>query len=92
MTLLLHTIFWLDVKIYWGVSAFIEDYFPVLRLRLIRATLARPERGKAYVNLAIKILRALFNFAARQYEDNSGLSFHRKSGYPCLCFKAFNEP
>ncbi|CZH42433.1 site-specific tyrosine recombinase XerC [Legionella pneumophila] len=32
------------------------------------------EHGEAYANLAMRILRALFNFAAGQYEDNSGHS------------------
>ncbi|HAT9118101.1 tyrosine-type recombinase/integrase [Legionella pneumophila serogroup 1] len=32
------------------------------------------EHGQAYANLAMRILRALFNFAAGQYEDNSGHS------------------
>ncbi|HAT6393020.1 TPA: tyrosine-type recombinase/integrase [Legionella pneumophila] len=32
------------------------------------------EHGEAYANLAMRILRALFNFAAGQYEDNSGSS------------------
>jgi integrase len=32
------------------------------------------ERGAAYANLAMRILRALFNFAAGQYEDAQGRS------------------
>lgn len=32
------------------------------------------ERGQAYANLAMRILRALFNFAAGQYEDAQGRS------------------
>lgn len=31
------------------------------------------ERGEAYANLAMRLLRALFNFAAGQYEDSKGL-------------------
>ncbi len=30
------------------------------------------ERGQAYANLAMRVLRALFNFAASQYEDSDG--------------------
>lgn len=32
------------------------------------------ERGEAYANLAMRFLRALFNFAIAQYEDGSGKS------------------
>ena len=32
------------------------------------------ECGKAYANLAMRVLRALFNFAAGQYEDSQGRS------------------
>lgn len=32
------------------------------------------EHGEAYANLAMRLLRALFNFAAGQYEDSQGLS------------------
>ena len=32
------------------------------------------ERGEAYANLAMRLLRALFNFAAGQYEDTQGRS------------------
>lgn len=32
------------------------------------------ERGQAYANLAMRLLRALFNFAAGQYEDSEGKS------------------
>ena len=32
------------------------------------------ERGQAYANLAMRVLRALFNFAAGQYEDSDGRS------------------
>ena len=32
------------------------------------------ERGQAYANLAMRLLRALFNFAAGQYEDSQGRS------------------
>lgn len=32
------------------------------------------ERGEAYANLAMRLLRALFNFAAGQYEDSQGRS------------------
>jgi hypothetical protein len=32
------------------------------------------EHGEAYANLAMRILRALFNFAAGQYEDSEGRS------------------
>ncbi len=32
------------------------------------------ERGEAYANLAMRVLRALFNFAAGQYEDSQGHS------------------
>ena len=32
------------------------------------------EHGEAYANLAMRILRALFNFAAGQYEDSQGRS------------------
>lgn len=32
------------------------------------------ERGQAYANLAMRVLRALFNFAAGQYEDSEGRS------------------
>lgn len=32
------------------------------------------ERGQAYANLAMRVLRALFNFAASQYEDAEGKS------------------
>jgi integrase len=32
------------------------------------------ERGHAYANLAMRLLRALFNFAAGQYEDSEGKS------------------
>lgn len=32
------------------------------------------ERGEAYANLAMRLLRALFNFAAGQYEDTQGKS------------------
>lgn len=32
------------------------------------------ERGEAYANLAMRLLRALFNFAAGQYEDAQGKS------------------
>jgi integrase len=32
------------------------------------------ERGEAYANLAMRILRALFNFASGQYEDSNGNS------------------
>jgi integrase len=32
------------------------------------------ERGEAYANLAMRLLRALFNFAAGQYEDAQGRS------------------
>ncbi|KTC75371.1 phage-related integrase [Legionella birminghamensis] len=32
------------------------------------------ERGEAYANLAMRLLRALFNFAAGQYEDSKGRS------------------
>ncbi|MGH8468556.1 MAG: tyrosine-type recombinase/integrase [Gammaproteobacteria bacterium] len=31
--------------------------------------------GEAYANLSMRLLRALFNFAAGQYEDNQGRSF-----------------
>jgi hypothetical protein len=30
------------------------------------------ENGEAYANLAMRLLRALFNFAAGQYEDAQG--------------------
>lgn len=33
-----------------------------------------PERGEAYANLAMRFLRALFNFAIAQYEYGSGQS------------------
>ena len=33
------------------------------------------EAGEAYANLAMRFLRALFNFAAGQYEDAQGKSF-----------------
>jgi hypothetical protein len=32
------------------------------------------ERGQAYANLSMRVLRALFNFAAGQYEDSEGRS------------------
>jgi len=32
------------------------------------------ERGQAYANLSMRLLRALFNFAAGQYEDSQGKS------------------
>ena len=32
------------------------------------------ERGEAYANLSMRLLRALFNFAAGQYEDSQGKS------------------
>lgn len=32
------------------------------------------KRGEAYANLAMRVLRALFNFAAAQYEDSKGIS------------------
>lgn len=32
------------------------------------------ERGQAYANLSMRVLRALFNFAAGQYEDSEGKS------------------
>jgi len=32
------------------------------------------ERGEAYANLSMRVLRALFNFAAGQYEDSQGRS------------------
>jgi hypothetical protein len=32
------------------------------------------ERGEAYANLAMRLLRSLFNFAAGQYEDTQGRS------------------
>ena len=32
-------------------------------------------KGEAYANLAMRLLRALFNFAAGQYEDAQGKSF-----------------
>lgn len=32
------------------------------------------EHGEAYANLAMRVLRALFNFAAGQYEDSQGKS------------------
>lgn len=34
------------------------------------------EHGEAYANLAMRLLRALFNFAAGQYEDSQGKSFY----------------
>jgi len=37
-------------------------------------TLLGETRGKAFANLAMRILRALFNFAASQYEDAQGHS------------------
>lgn len=39
-----------------------------------RHTQLGKERGEAYANLAMRILRALFNFAAGQYEDEQGHS------------------
>ena len=39
-----------------------------------RHTLLGDERGQAYANLAMRLLRALFNFAAGQYEDSQGKS------------------
>jgi len=33
------------------------------------------ERGEAYANLSMRVLRALFNFAAGQYEDARGRAF-----------------
>lgn len=32
------------------------------------------ENGEAYANLAMRVLRALFNFAIGQYEDSQGRS------------------
>lgn len=37
------------------------------------------ERGEAYANLAMRFLRALFNFAIAQYEDGSGFSILREN-------------
>lgn len=39
-----------------------------------RHTMLGEERGQAYANLAMRLLRALFNFAAGQYEDIQGRS------------------
>lgn len=39
-----------------------------------RHTSLGEEHGEAYANLAMRILRALFNFAAGQYEDSQGRS------------------
>jgi integrase len=39
-----------------------------------RHTLLGEERGEAYANLSMRLLRALFNFAAGQYEDSQGHS------------------
>lgn len=38
-------------------------------------TILGEEHGEAYANLAMRVLRALFNFAAAQYEDAQGRSF-----------------
>lgn len=37
------------------------------------------QQGKAYANLAMMLLRALFNFAAGQYEDEQGNSFIKEN-------------
>ncbi len=37
------------------------------------------ERGKAYANLSMRFLRALFNFAIAQYEDGTGHSILREN-------------
>ncbi len=37
------------------------------------------ERGEAYANLAMRFLRALFNFAIAQYEDGSGNAIFREN-------------
>lgn len=37
------------------------------------------ERGEAYANLAMRFLRALFNFAIAQYEDGSGNAILREN-------------
>lgn len=39
-----------------------------------RHTSLGTERGTAYANVAMRIMRALFNFAAGQYEDSNGRS------------------
>ena len=39
-----------------------------------RHTILGEERGQAYANLAMRLLRALFNFASGQYEDAQGRS------------------
>ena len=39
-----------------------------------RHSLLGKEHGEAYANLAMRLLRALFNFAAGQYEDSNGNS------------------
>lgn len=39
-----------------------------------RHTALGKERGEAYANLSMRLLRALFNFAAGQYEDTQGHS------------------
>lgn len=39
-----------------------------------RHTMLGKERGQAYANLSMRLIRALFNFAAGQYEDSHGHS------------------
>ena len=39
-----------------------------------RHTVLGEERGQAYANLSMRLIRALFNFAAGQYEDLQGRS------------------
>lgn len=54
------------------------QYKPLLNITkdkiVKRHTTLGEERGQAYANLSMRLLRALFNFAAGQYEDSRGHS------------------